>query len=111
MHRRLLALAAATIILLMVLPPVFNTFDKWDKTPELPLVGHDTETTLMVMALEIGMGLAVAWGSLLFLAWLAEVIVPASVDFTSAHARRGFRATEYLLLLFSPPGHPLALRI
>ncbi|HEV2133617.1 MAG TPA: hypothetical protein VGR47_05090 [Terracidiphilus sp.] len=111
MHRRLLALAAATIILLMVLPPVFNAFDHWDKTPELPLVGHDTETTLMAMALEMGMGFAVAWGSVLFLAWLAEVFLPDRVEFTSALARRGFRATEYLLLLFSPPWPPLALRI
>jgi hypothetical protein len=111
MHRRLLALAAATIILLMVLPPVFNAFDKWDKTPELPLVGHDTETTVMVMALEIGMGFAVAWGSLLFLLSLAEVFVPEKFKSTAAHARPGFRATEYLLLLFSPPWPPLALRI
>lgn len=111
MHRRLLSLAAATIILLMVLPPVLNTFDTWDKKPELPLVGHDTETTLMVMALEVGMGVALAWGSVLLLAWLAAIFVAEMIEPTLSQGRHGIRATEYLLLLFSPPSRPLSLRI
>lgn len=111
MHRRLLTLLAATIILLMVLPPVFNAFDKWDKTPELPMAGHDTETTLMIMALEVGMGVAVAWGSVVFLGWLSAMLLPQLFETGSANASRGVRATEYLLLLFSPPWRPLSLRI
>lgn len=111
MQRRLLSIFAATIILLMVLPPVFNTFDRWDRKPELPLVGHDTETTVMMMALETAVGLAVAWGSVLLLACLAAVFVPGLIALAAPRTRRGFRATDYLLMLFSPPWRPLSLRI
>lgn len=111
MHRRLLTLIAATTIFLMVLPPVCNMFDKWDKGPELPLTGHDTETTLMVMAFEIGIGVAVAWSSVVLLAWLAKVLLPEMLETEPAQVCWGGRATEYLLLLFSPPGRRLSLRI
>lgn len=111
MRRRLLTLVAATIILLMVLPPVFNVFDSWDKAPEFPLTGHDTETTLMWMALEIGMGVAVAWSSVLLLAWLAEVLLPGALGIAPTPSRPCFCATEYLLLLFSPPWRDVTLRI
>lgn len=111
MRRRLLALVTASIILMMVLPPVFNTFDKWDKGPELPLVGHDTETTLMMAALEVGLGVAVAWGLARLLAWLVAVLSPWTIEAVPVHARRGVRATEYLLLVFSPPWPIVSLRI
>lgn len=111
MDRRLLPLVAAMIILLMVLPPVFNAFDKWDKTPELPLAGHDTETSLMMMALEVGMGIAAAWSSVLLLAWLAAVLLAGMIEAASAQSLAGIRATEYLLLLFSPPWRTDSLRI
>jgi hypothetical protein len=111
MYRRLLALGAAMVILLMVLPPVFNTFDKWDKAPEFPLSGHDTETTLMVMALEVGMGVAVAWGSVLVLGWLAAVLLVWLVEAKPGNVTCGVRATDYLLLLFSPPWRIVSLRI
>jgi hypothetical protein len=111
MRRRLLSLVTASIILLMVLPAVFNTFDKWDKGPELPLVGHDTETTLMMAALDVGLGIAVAWSAVGLLAWLAAVLLPATIEAAPVHAHRGFRATEYLLLLFSPPWRIVSLRI
>lgn len=101
----------ATIILMMVLPAVCNIFDKWDKGPELPLVGHDTETTLMVMAFEAGMSVAVAWSSVLLLTWLAALLSLGIIDIVSVQASRGVRATEYLLLLFSPPWPALPLRI
>jgi hypothetical protein len=111
MHRRLLAFFAATTILLMVLPPVCNLFDKWDKGPELPLTGHDTETTLMAMAFEAGMGMAVAWSSVLLLAWLSRVFLPGAIESALVPVVWGGRATEYLLLLFSPPWRILPLRI
>lgn len=109
--RRLLMLVAAITILLMVLPPLFDTFDTWDKGPELPVVGHNTETTIVVMSLQIGLGLAVAWGSILFLKCLGELsaamrdvlLVPA----TEARAR----GMDYQLLLFSPPWRLTFLRI
>lgn len=111
MYRRLLAVAAATIIMLMVLPPVFNAFDTWDKKPELPLAGHDTETTVSMMAVEVGMGIAVAWGSVCLLAWLATALLSGFFEITPARMARGVRATEYLLLLYSPPWRTVSLRI
>lgn len=102
MSSRLLNILVAAIIALMVLPPLFDTFDTWDKTPEFPVVGHNTETTLAAMALEAGMGLTVAWVAVVLVnwlaAWLRRRIAEAMVE-----ARRGVRATDYLLLLFSPP--------
>ena len=97
-------------ILLMVLPPLFDTFDTWDKRPELPVAGHNTETTIAMMALEAGMGVAVAWASVLLLNWLAEIFAPRMVA-RRARARSGFRATDYLLLLYSPPWAFTSLRI
>jgi hypothetical protein len=111
MKRRLLSLAMASIILMMVVPPVFNTCDKWDKGTELPLVGHDTETTLMMAALETGLGLAVAWSSVRLLSWLAAMLLLHATEIAAVHGRRGFPATEYLLLLFSPPWRIVSLRI
>ena len=111
MHRRLLSLVTAALILTMILPPVCNTFDKWDKGHELPLSGHDAETTLMVMAFEMGLGIAAAWGSVLLLTWLAAVLLPGFLLTPAALVRCGIRATEYLLLLFSPPWRVIALRI
>lgn len=111
MHRRLLALVAATAIALMVLPPVCNAFDTWDKRPELPMAGHDTETTLMVMAFEAGMGMAVAVGSVLLLTALAAMLLPARRELSAPRSHAGVRATEYLLLLFSPPWRARSLRI
>ncbi len=73
MRRRLLTVVTASMILMMVLPPVFNVVDKWDKGPELPLVGHDTETTLMMAAFDVGLGVAVAWSAVCLLGWLAAV--------------------------------------
>jgi len=111
MRRRLLPFVTVSMILMMVLPPVFNTFDVWDKGPELPLVGHDTETTLMMAALDIGLGMAVAWGSGRLLAWLAAELLLWKIEAAPVHAHRGVRATEYLLLLFSPPWRIASLRI
>jgi hypothetical protein len=111
MHRRLFAVFAATIILLMVVPPVCNSFDKWDKGPELPLAGRDTETTLSIVALEVGMGLAVAWGSIFLLNWLAAVHSRLTTETASLLIPCGIRATDYLLLLFSPPWQSLPIRI
>jgi hypothetical protein len=111
MRRRLQTLITASIVLLMVLPPLFNTFDTWDKGPELPLVGHDAETTLMMAALDVGLGLAMAWSAGCLLALLAAALLPWLIEIDSVHAHPGFRATEYLLLLFSPPWRIVSLRI
>jgi hypothetical protein len=97
-----LKLGVAAIIALMVLPPLFDTFDTWDKSPEFPVVGHNTETTLAAMALEAGMGLTVAWISVLLVNWLAAWLRPRIAE-AAVKARSGIRATEYLLMLFSPP--------
>lgn len=110
MKRRLLGIIAAVTILLMVLPPLFDTFDTWDKRPEIPVSGHNTETTLYMLAVGVGMGLTVAWSAVLLLNWLAEMFAPGVLA-VRAQARPGFRATEYLLLLFSPPWAFASLRI
>jgi hypothetical protein len=112
MRRRLLSLVTATIILMMVLPPVFNVLDRWDRGPELPLVGHDTETTLMMAAVDVGLGAAVAWSTVCLLAWLAAVLLPGTIAASAMVAEHyGVGATEYLLLLFSPPWRIVSLRI
>jgi hypothetical protein len=108
--RRFISIFAGIIILLMVLPPLFDTFDTWDKTPEIPVVGHNTETTISVMAIEVGMGFAVAWSIVLLLRWLAEAFAPKLLD-TPRPTQLGVRATDYLLLLFSPPRGLTSLRI
>lgn len=110
-RKRLLTIVTS-MILMMVLPPVFNVVDQWDKGPELPLVGHDTETTLMMAAVDVGFGVAVAWNSVSCLAWLAAVLLLRMIETAApAHAQRGVRATEYLLMLFSPPWRIVSLRI
>jgi hypothetical protein len=89
-----------------------NVVDKWDKGPELPLVGHDTETTLMMAAVDVGLGVAAAWSSVCLLAWLAAMLLLGMIEAAaSAHAYRGVCATEYLLMLFSPPWRIVSLRI
>ena len=97
-------------IALMVLPPLFDTFDTWDRRPELPLVGHNTETTVAMLAVGAGMCAAVAWASVLLLNWLAAVL-GARVEEAQGIAWPQRRATEYLLLLFSPPWAFSSLRI
>ena len=111
MRRRLLAIVTTAIVLMIAMPPVLNAFDSWDKTPELPMVGHDTETTLMVMALEAGMGVAVAWASVKLFDWLAAAILPDMIEAAPVRVRLGVRATAYFLLLFSPPWRAVSLRI
>jgi hypothetical protein len=112
MRRRLLSIVTASMILMMVLTPAFNVIDKWDKGPELPLVGHDTETTLMMAALDVGLCVAVAWGSVCLLTRLAAVLLLGMIETAvPVHAHRGVSATEYLLMLFSPPWRIVSLRI
>lgn len=112
MRSHLLTMVTAFMIPVMVLPPVFNVVDKWDKGPELPLVGHDTETTLMMAAVDVGLGVAVPWSSVCLLAWLAAVLLLGMVETGApARAHRGVCATEYLLMLFSPPWRIVSLRI
>lgn len=112
MRRRLLTIVTASMILMMVLPPVFNVVDRWDKGPELPLVGHDTETTLMMAAVDVGLGAAVAWSTVCLLDRLAAVLLLGMIETgTPARAHRGLCATEYLLMLFSPPWRIVSLRI
>ena len=108
--RWILSIAAAITIALMVLPPLFDTFDTWDRHPELPLVGHNTETTVAMLAVGAGMCAAVAWASVLLLNWLAGVLGMWMQQLQMvAWPQR--RATEYLLLLFSPPWAFTSLRI
>ena len=110
MKRRLLGIFAAIAILLMALPPLFDTFDHWDKRPELPMVGHNTETTVAMVAVGIGMSVTVAWAVVLLFQWLASFLAPRTLK-ALVPVRPGVRATDYLLLLFSPPWAFTALRI
>lgn len=98
-------------ILLMVLPPVFDTFDTWDKQPELPMVGHNTETTLVIASANLGLCFAVAWGSVLLLSWLASLFPPLMRKLAPVSARTHACGIDYLLLLFSPPWRLTSLRI
>jgi hypothetical protein len=52
--RRLLVIAVVTICFAV---PLFEAFDRWDRTLE---DGYDTESTVVVVALCVGLALAVA---------------------------------------------------
>jgi hypothetical protein len=105
-----LRIIAGTAVLLMVVPPLFDTFDTWDKTPEIPLVGHNTETTIAMMAVGFGMCAVVAWTSVLLLQWLASMLAPRALK-ALAPIQPGVRASDYLMLLYSPPWAFTTLRI
>lgn len=110
MNRRFFGIVIFAAIFLMVVPPLFNTIDTWDKRPEFPAAGHDTETSISMLSIEIGMCLTVAWASVLLLNWLASMFVPRTEGVRTPR-QPGVRATEYLLLLFSPPWAFTTLRI
>ncbi len=95
----------------MLLPPVFDTFDTWDKRRELPVAGHNTETTLVLVTAELGMCMVVAWTSVRLMQRLVAVFAPYLLQIFPAAFRPGVRATDYLLLLYSPPWRAVSLRI
>lgn len=104
-------LFAAFAILLMVLPPVFDTFDTWDKQPELPLAGHNTETTLVIVCANLTLGAVVAWLSVLSLNWLASLARPFRAHLAQAVLQARACGQDHLLLLYSPPPRLASLRI
>ena len=95
----------------MVLPPVFDTFDTWDRRPEIPMAGHNTETTVRELSAELGMCMVVAWAAIQLMQWLVELLAPYLLQIFSAPLGPEVRATEYLLVLFSPPWRSVSLRI
>jgi len=97
-------------ILLMVIPPLFDTFDTWDKTPEIPVAGHNTETTLVLISVGVGMYLTVAWLSVILMNWLVALLEPLLCQRTPV-VQPHPHGTDYLLLLFSPPLSFISLRI
>lgn len=98
-------------ILLMVLPPVFDTFDNWDAKPELPVVGHNVETTIVVISADLGLCFAVAWVSALLLDWVLALFSRFALNLAPISFRTRVCVVEYLLLLFSPPWRLTSLRI
>lgn len=104
-------LFAALTILLMVLPPLFDTFDNWDMKPELPVVGHNVETTIVVVSADLGLCFAVAWFSSLLLNWLLALFPPQVLKLVPSSFQTRAYGIEYLLLLFSPPWRLTSLRI
>lgn len=109
--RRLRHLVAALAIILMVVPPLFDTFDTWDKGPELPVVGHNTETNLVFVSAGLGICLALASAAILLFNSFAALFAAADGASMPARSAPQRRATDYLLLLFSPPWPLVALRI
>ncbi len=111
MYRHVVHFVAAVAVLLMVLPPVFDTFDTWDRRPEVPVAGHNTETTLVVVTVDLGMCMVVAWASIRLMRWLVALLKPFVLKVLAAAFDPPVRATDYLLLLFSPPWRLLSLRV
>ena len=109
-NRRLLGFLAALTILLMVLPPLFDTFDTWDKKPEIPIVGHNTETTFVRVAEGFAMCAVVACSAVVLLKWLASILAPRALK-VFAPIQPSVRAADYFLLLYSPPWAFATLRI
>ena len=111
MYRHVVHFVATVAVLLMVLPPVFDAFDTWDKRPEFPMVGHNTETNIVVFTADLGMCVVVAWASIYLMQWLVTLFAPYLPQIFSAPHGPEVRATEYLLWLFSPPWRVVSLRI
>jgi predicted Kef-type K+ transport protein len=97
---------AALALLICLICPLVETFDYWDHTIQ---TGNDTEYTLVVLALCLG----VAYSFARFIFKSALVGFVANSVFASCAQKSFFSATRCLtLLLFdatSPP--PLSLRI
>jgi hypothetical protein len=110
-YRHVVHFVATLAVLLMVLPPVFDTFDTWDKRPEIPMVGHNTETNIVVCTADLAMCMVVAWASICLMQWLVTLFPPYLLQIFSAPVEPEVRATEYLLSLFSPPWRVVSLRI
>jgi hypothetical protein len=110
-YRHVVHFVATVAVLLMVLPPVFDAFDTWDKRPEFPMVGRNTETNIVVWTADLAMCLVVAFESICLMQWLVRLFAPYLLQIFSVPLGPEVRATEYLLLLFSPPWRVVSLRI
>lgn len=104
-------LFGAMTIFLMVLPPLFDTFDNWDTKPELPVVGHNVETTVVVVSVDLSLCFVVAWVSTLLLKWLLALFSQFAHNLAPVSIQPNAYGIEYLLLLFSPPWRLTSLRI
>ena len=106
MRSRALTTAASLILLICLLCPIVEMFDRWDHTPQN---GSDTEYTFVVLALCAGAALAVA--RIVFSAPLLD----SAVELVSKSCLRnslasGGRGSFFVVPIpLSPP--PLALRI
>lgn len=111
MYRHFVHLVAGLAVLLMIVPPVCDTFDRWDRRPEMPMVGHNTETTVVVFTADLGLCMVVAWASIQLMQWLVAVFAPYILIVVRSSFGPLMRATDYFLLLFSPPWRQISLRI
>ena len=109
--RRLRHLVAALAVLLMVVPPLFDTFDTWDKGPELPVVGHNTETNVVLATASLGICFAVASAAIFIFNGFAALFAAPSAAAAPALRIPHARATGYLLRLYSPPWRLVSLRV
>jgi hypothetical protein len=106
MRSRAFRITAALALLTCLICPLVETFDTWDHTMQ---TGNDTEYTLVILALCVGV--AYSFARLIFksamLGFVAKTVFASSAQTFSLSATCGFT-----LLLFdatSPP--PLPLRI
>lgn len=112
MHRRALIFVVVAAIFMMVLPHVLEIFDTWDKRPEIPVAGHDTESTLMEVGFAAGACIGIAWLCASLTTFAAKILLPLLFSPEPEFAVQPFQtATDYLKLLFSPPVSPPVLRI
>ena len=105
MRSRAIRITAAVALLVCLICPLLETFDTWDHTIQ---TGNDTEYTLVILALCVG----VAYSFARFVFKSAPLGLVANCAFGCAH--KSFLAGAYrcISLLFdatSPP--PLPLRI
>ena len=92
---------------MMAVPQLYQTFDRWDTVAD---IGRDTEWTLLVVGVCIGVCLLSALLIVELTGWLVAIFM-RRLPATLSVAQLQSKGTDFLRLLFSPPLTATSLRI